>query len=104
MIKSAKVSGPLLLCELSDPCVVGASIDLKSGNWKVSYAVREAVSNLGPMDRMVQLFEIRSLLEINASYAQVFTVILSRCQLGHSANSIKSTQMAHLFKTILLST
>ena len=31
------------------------------------------------MDKMVQLFEIRSLLENNASYAQVFTVILSKC-------------------------
>ena len=29
------------------------------------------------MDKMVQLFESRSLLENNASYAQVFTVILS---------------------------
>ena len=31
------------------------------------------------MDKMVQLFESRSLLENNASYAQVFTVI--RCHL-----------------------
>ena len=29
------------------------------------------------MDKMVQLFESGSLLENNASYAQVFTVILS---------------------------
>ena len=36
-----------------------------------------------PIDKRVQLFEIRSLLENNASYTQVFTVFLSRCLLLH---------------------
>lgn len=51
---------------------------------------------------MVQLFEIRYLLENNVSYAQVFTVILCRCHLWHYAISLKSRQMAYSFKTILL--
>ena len=40
MIKAAKVSGHLLLLESSDPCVCGKSIDLKSGNCKVSDSKR----------------------------------------------------------------
>ena len=124
VMKSAKVSGHLLVCELTDWCVSQRSIDLKSENWKVSDAVREAEGTLefkkiigyhlsnragldqsqplqylqnglmriencfincpgnwqrevagkscsaepwGPMDKMVQLFEIRSLLENNSS-------------------------------------
>ena len=46
MINSAKFRNHLLLRNSSDPCVCGPSIDLKSGNWKVSDAVREAESTL----------------------------------------------------------
>ena len=44
VMKSAKVSDHLLLCELFHPCVPGTNIDLKSRNWKVSCTVREAES------------------------------------------------------------
>ena len=45
-MKSAKLSGHLLLRESSDPCVSGTSIDVKSGKWRVSDAVKEAESTL----------------------------------------------------------
>ena len=45
-MKSAKVSGHFLLRKSSDPCVSGTSIDLKSGNCKVSDAVKDADSTL----------------------------------------------------------
>ena len=46
VMKSAKVSGHLLLRKSSDQCVSGTNIDLKSGKWKVPDAVREAESTL----------------------------------------------------------
>ena len=46
MMKSAKVSDHLLLPKSSDPWVSGTGIDLKSGNWRVSDAVREGESTL----------------------------------------------------------
>ena len=45
-VMKSKVSDHLLLRKLSGPCVSGTSIDLKSGKWKVSDAVREAESTL----------------------------------------------------------
>ena len=33
---------------------------------------------------MVQLYEVRPLLKKNTTYARVFTVILSTCELGKS--------------------
>ena len=55
------------------------------------------------MDKMMQLFEITSFLENNASYAQFFSLILYRCHLWHTAIALKSTQMAYSFRTIVLS-
>ena len=46
VMKSAKVSSHLLIRESSDPCVSGTSIDLYSGKWKVSDAVRETESTV----------------------------------------------------------
>ena len=45
-MKSAKVSDHLLLPKSSDPWVSETVINLKSGNWKVSHAVREGESTL----------------------------------------------------------
>ena len=62
------------------------------GNWQTEVASKScSAESSRPMDKMVQLFEIRSLLENNASYAQGSTVILSGCHLGHSAISLKFT-------------
>ena len=46
VMKSAKVSDHLLLPKSSDPWVSETVINLKSGNWKVSHAVREGESTL----------------------------------------------------------
>ena len=74
------------------------------GNWRTEISDKSWLSDTsGPMDKMVQLFGIRLLFENNASYTQVFTVILLRCHLWHSDIFLKSKQMVHLFKTILLS-
>ena len=67
------------------------------GNWWTEVAGKScSVEPSGPMNKMVERFEIRSLLESSDSYGQVFPVILSRCHLWHSAISFKSTQMAYI--------
>ena len=45
-MKSAKISGHLLLCKSFDPCVSEKSIDSRSGNYEVSNAAREVQRTL----------------------------------------------------------
>ena len=46
ILKSCKISGHLLLRDSKDPLVAASNPVLKSGSWKVKYAVRSAESEL----------------------------------------------------------